>query len=244
MELGVPDVAVVALFGTCHLSARDGRHLTRGARHREAVPNTHGLVVVAQHVEVAVALPQRPGYEHDGISPASRRERAEELGAAHDGTRGGGVVQDLAVRQLVRADGGQPLPHERIHVVEEARRRRKDERVAHPAHALALRAVGGYVDEVTTRRPEHVLQKPVETCVARDHAAGAQHVRPDGVGLDACGVKGTLQRLVPAFDAYEAEAVEGERGLEALALPTPHKHVTLVLVATDDVLKGAPAQGS
>ena len=55
--------------------------------------------------------------------------------------------------------------------------------------------------------------------------------------LNACGVKGTLQRLVPALDAYEAEAVEGERGLEALALPTPHKHVTLVLVATDDVLK-------
>ena len=68
--------------------------------------------------------------------------------------------------------------------------RREHLDVTGPAEPLvALRAVGGYVDEVAAHAPDHVVVEAVEQRVRRVEPAGAGQVGADHHGLDVGGVE-------------------------------------------------------
>ena len=94
-----------------------------------------------------------------------------------------------------------------MHVVQERRRRGEHLDVAGPPEPfVALRAVGGHVEEVAPQTPDHVLVQPVDERVRAGEPAGPLHVGVDHLGGDGGGVEGTR----PAVDLGVPEAVEGE----------------------------------
>ncbi len=105
----------------------------------------------------------------------------------------------------------EPVAQEALRVVEVGGRRGEHGEVAGPAQPLvALRAVGGHVDEVAAHPPDDVAVQLVHQRVRAGERAGAAQVGPDDDGRDRVGVE--LAR--PAADLGVAEAVEGEGRLE------------------------------
>ena len=84
-------------------------------------------------------------------------------------------------------------------VEQEAGGRREHLDVAGPAEPLvALRAVGGHVEEVAAHAPDDVLVEPVELRVRRAEPAGAAQVGADHDGLDVLGAQVSARPLTSA----------------------------------------------
>ena len=112
---------------------------------------------------------------------------------------------------LLGGEVDQPVPEEVLDVEEERRGRGEHCDVAGPAEPLvALRAVGGHVEEVAARAPDHVAVQLVEQFVGALELAGPRQLGGDHDSSNAIG--GELAR--PALDLDVAEAVESECRLE------------------------------
>ncbi len=167
-------------------------------------PRAHARQLAREQPEIAAALVDDPRHERRGVAPA-RGGRARVVEHVGDDER------HRAVGVLLGRQVGQPRAEESGRVEQERRRRGEDLDVAGPAEPLvALRAVGGHVEEVAAHAPHDVLVEPVEPLVGGAEPAGAPEVGADDDGLDVLGA-----HLDPG-DLRVAEAVEGEARLEHL----------------------------
>ena len=159
----------------------------------------HRGVVIGEDFCVAGEAPDVPRDDDAGVAPAGvsvfENDVRREVGE--------GAVGALAV-----AHGAHPLREERagIHVVE--RGGREDLGVAAPAEALvALRAVGGEVEEVSLLPAHDAALEPVDERIGALKGAGVGERGVDDDGGECAG------RGRDAGDLDVAETVEGEARL-------------------------------
>ena len=181
-------------------------------------PCLHGGVLAAQHLQVAVALAQGHRHHGGGVAPAGGGERRRQDRGYDE--------RYVAVRFLLGGQILEPGVQQRGGVVEQGSGGGEHLDVAGPAEPLvALRAVGGHVQEVAAHAPHDILVELVDTRIRALEPAGAHHVGVQHHGGDVFAP----QFAGPAAHPGVAEAVEGEAGL-------PH----FGAAAAGDVAVGGP----
>ena len=159
----------------------------------------HGRVHGGKDIRIAVGQIHGPGHEDAGVAPEGDGLFGHGEGEAvplH-----GHRVGDAAVPRLFRLDVFEPFLQKSAGVKIIAGGGREQGDVARPAHALvALRAVGGDIDEVRFAAPDEIALQLVEPLVRAGKAAALFHIRIQGNAFDAHLVGGD------AADADVAEA--------------------------------------
>ena len=149
------------------------------------------------------------------ITAASAQPAAPAGGVARRrGSTFGHDVGHAPVRELVGGHVPQPLREEAGHVHVEGGGAREDLGVARPAQALvALRAVGGHVEEVALLAPDDVVLELVDERASRSRTRSpapcrsGRRRRSGASGVSSPGI---------AVHRHVAEAEEGEVRLEGL----------------------------
>ena len=168
-------------------------------------PMLHALVLAGKKAGIAVDFVDSPRADGGCIPPGGRAEVV-------DGDDVGDRLRNALFDGLFGGDVAQPFCKEGRDVIVERRRAAEDLRIPRPAEALvALRAVGGKIEEVAPLPPDDVLLQAVYKGVFAGEGArllhiGVQHEEGEIFGAD----------LVDALDAEIAEAVEGEVRAERL----------------------------
>jgi hypothetical protein len=176
--------------------------------------------VLRQQGLVAVAQVHGPRADHGGIRPGRAAVGADALDMRGDGGH-------LPLASLCIGDVALPLGKEAGNVAIPGGGPAEDLGVAHPAEALvALRAVGGDLEEIAPLAPVDVALELVDERVVAGKRAGArgvavQYDAGDGIGQEGVGV---------AVDLDVAKAVEREARLPGLA----------ARVAAEDIVVGLP----
>ena len=134
-------------------------------------PAFHHRIVAAQEIEVARGLPLVPGHQHHGGLP----RHVESVGPDAEGDD----VRDESVGALRVAQVGEPLVPERREIEEQRFPLRNAERIAEPAVALAVRAVGGHAQQVGAHRPGGEVVQPVDQRMRAVEPSGGEHRRVD-----------------------------------------------------------------
>ena len=154
---------------------------------------------------IAVDFVYGPRTDGGGIPPGGGAEIV-------DGDDVGDRLRDALFDGLFGGDVAQPFCKEGRDVVVERRRAAENLRIPRPAEALvALRAVGGKIEEVAPLPPHDVLLQAVDKGVLAGEGARLLHI---GVQNEEGEIFGA--HLVDALDAEIAEAVEGEVRAEGL----------------------------
>ena len=118
-------------------------------------------------------------------------------------------------RRLLGGQIAQPVAQEAVDVEEVRGGGREGGDVTGPAEPLvALGAVGGNVEEVAARAPDHVAVQLVEQLVGTLELSGPAQIGGDDDGAQIIGG----QIAGPALDLDVAEAVEREGRLEEVAV--------------------------
>ena len=138
-----------------------------------ADPAAHHVEVFLKHREVAGADIDFPRHDRCGVRPA---------GAAAGVSENAGHVRDNAgngaVRILVEAHAFQPACEEGIHIGVEDRGGGESLRITRPAEAfVALRAVGGDIEEISAQAPDDVALELVEHFVGRGESPALCEIR-------------------------------------------------------------------
>ena len=168
-------------------------------------PIFHALVLAGKKAGIAVDFVDSPRADGGGIPPGGCAEIVDGDDVWHR-------LRNALFDGLFGGDVAQPFCKEGRDVVVERRRAAEDLRIPRPAEALvALRAVGGKIEEVAPLPPDDVLLQAVYKGVFAGEGArllhiGVQHEEGEIFGAD----------LVDALDAEIAEAVEGEVRAEGL----------------------------
>jgi len=193
-------------------------------------PGLHAGILHLQNTPVAIHLVHRPGNDHGGIGPAGRTARKPSRKGRQD------VGHDMgysSFRTLIGRYITQPLGKKAADQPVEHGRPGKHLGVARPSQPLvALRTVGGHVQEVALHAPLDVELKPVQQRVRADPCAGRLKGRVDHDAGN--GLRCQLPRI--AADGHVTEAVEGEMGLENF-LAVPFKDVLVRLSGTAEVFR-------
>ena len=168
-------------------------------------PMLHALVLAGKKAGIAVDFVHCPRADGGCIPPGGRAEVV-------DGDDVGDRLRNALFDGLFGGDVAQPFCKEGRDVVVERRRAAEDLRIPRPAEALvALRAVGGKIEEVAPLPPDDVLLQSVDKGVFAGEGARLLHI---GVQDEEGEIFGA--HLVDALDAEIAEAVEGEVRAERL----------------------------
>ena len=123
--------------------------------------------------DITVGEVHRPRDDHGGVAPGGRSAVRALSGAEHVRDD----VRNTAVRHLVGRQVGQPLGEEPGYVHVERGGSAENLRIASPAQALvALRAVGGHVEEIPFLSPGDVVLELVEHRVRCFERSGDPHV--------------------------------------------------------------------
>src|ERR1035441_7631887 len=185
---------------------RRREQLAGAALETESNKALHRVVVLLQRAAVAVRLVNGPGTNNAGIRP-----RGTAVIAGHHTW---GNTRELAVGSLTIVQIDKPLGEERLDVGVQGGSADIDLGVASPTHAfVALRAIGGDVDEIGALGPVDVVVELVE------HRVGA------GEGSHYGGVaaqRDADDRVLGRFAAQPRdldvlETVEGETRLPGLS---------------------------
>ena len=143
-------------------------------------PRAHTCVLTHEDTRVAVRLEDGPRNDNRHVGPTRARRHASARSPENIGNHPG----NRAIRLLVRSDVGQPLREESGDVRVERRGGREHLRVAGPAESLvALRTVGGDIQEVAALSPHDVVLELVDERVGCLERARRRHIR---VNNDAC----------------------------------------------------------
>ena len=186
-----------------------------GAGHpiHEIDPGASAGHLVPKDLRVPGGPVEVPRRQHRYVTP----DRARPRRRPHvDRVDVGDVPRHVAVGLLLDGDVAQPRAQHADAVVEEQGCRGERLQVAGPPQAfVALRAVGGDVDEVAAHAPHHVLVEALQLRVGAGEPTRALHVgvQDDGLHLDI----GSRQ-VAPGVDLGVAEAVVGETGLPRLGV--------------------------
>ena len=168
-------------------------------------PVFHALVLAGKKAGIAVDFVDSPRADGGGIAPGGCAEIVDGDDVWHR-------LRNALFDGLFGGDVAQPFCKEGRDVIVERRRAAEDLRIPRPAEALvALRAVGGKIEEVAPLPPDDVLLQAVDKGVFTGEGARLLHI---GVQDEEGEIFGA--HLVDALDAEIAEAVEGEVRAERL----------------------------
>ena len=163
---------------------------------------------------VVEALIEGPRQDRRHIAPRGTRPDGGPHAVRRDDRH---VPGHRAVGQLIGFDVAQPSAEHARDVVQERRCRAEDLDVAGPAGALvALRTVGGDVDEVAAHPPHDVVVQLLHVGVRGGEPPGALEVGVQNAGDEGAGGDIGVEVARPPVDLDVPEAVEGEPGLPFL----------------------------
>ena len=179
-----------------------------------ADPALHRVVVLRQDFLVAVVPVNLPRTDHTGIGPCRIAELMRAVFAENIGRH----VRIRAVGTLAVAQVLQPFAEEIPDIVVKSRGADEDLRVAGPTETLvALRTIGGDVEEVAAQTPTDVAIEVVEQRVRAAELSGRSHVRVQDEGSQQLGGR----CLAQARDLDIAESVESKPRRPFFGSPTP-----------------------
>ena len=176
-------------------------------------PGAHAGILTLEHTAVTVGQIHRPRNDDRRIGPSRGSREVCRVAAQRIRDH----PRDAAARTLIAGDIAEPLREETGDVHVERGGAGEDLRVARPSQTLvALRAVGGHVEEVAALTPHDVVLQLIQQRVGRDELTRliqvGRHRNP--------GDRPRVRSLRKALHRHVAEAMEREVRLEDFLSPT------------------------